>query len=145
MKFINPKKIRFHHCDPAGIVFYPQYYYLLHETQEDFFSHINFSLYSIIEQGHGVPIVDMKTQFKGMCRQGEDVVIELSFSKIGGSSMTMEYEIFGTVQNKKNENDLKLKATGTIVFVELKTSRPQKIPDALRQALMPYLETTHHA
>ena len=37
MIFSTPKKIRFHHCDPAGIVFYPQFFYLLHEAQEDFF------------------------------------------------------------------------------------------------------------
>jgi len=140
MKFINPKRIRFHHCDPAGIVFYPQYYYLLHETQEDFFSHINFSLYSMIDQDFGIPIVDMKTQFKGMCRQGDDVTIELSFSKIGGSSMTLEYEIFGANQSKNIERELKLKATGTIVYIDLKNNCPQKIPDALRAALTPYLE-----
>jgi 4-hydroxybenzoyl-CoA thioesterase len=126
MKFINPKKIRFHHCDPAGIVFYPQYYYLLHETQEDFFSHIDFSLYSMIDQGCGIPIVDMKTQFNGMCRQGDDVTIELHFSKIGGSSMTMEYEIYGANQIKNIERELKLKATGTIVYIDLQSNRPQK-------------------
>ena len=91
MKFINPKLIRFHHCDSAGIVFYPQYYYLLHETQEDFLLHIGFSLYDMIDQGIGVPIVDMKTQFCGMCRQGDEIEIELSLSKIGGSSIAIEY------------------------------------------------------
>jgi 4-hydroxybenzoyl-CoA thioesterase len=145
MKFINPKRIRFHHCDPAGIVFYPQYYYLLHETQEDFFSHIHFSLYSMIDKGCGIPIVDMKTQFSGMCRQGDDVNIELHVSKIGGSSMTMEYEIYGPNQTKNIERELKLKATGTIVYIELQSNRAQKIPDELRTALIPYLELPTHA
>jgi 4-hydroxybenzoyl-CoA thioesterase len=145
MKFINPKRIRFHHCDSAGIVFYPQYYYLLHETQEDFLSHIQFSLYSMIDQGMGVPIVDMKTQFKGMCRQGDDVTIELSLSKIGGSSLTMEYEIYGANPISGIDRELKVKATGTIVYLDLKTNRPQKIPDDLRTALTPYLENSPNA
>ncbi|MDB5967509.1 MAG: thioesterase superfamily, partial [Polaromonas sp.] len=39
MIFSSKKLIRFHHCDPAGIVFYPQFFYLLHEMQEDFLMH----------------------------------------------------------------------------------------------------------
>jgi len=145
MKFINPKRIRFHHCDPAGIVFYPQYYFLLHETQEDFFSHIGFSLYDMIDQGCGVPIVDMKTQFCGMCRQGDDVEIELGLSKLGGSSICMEYEIFGANKHKNIPRELKLKATGTIVYIDLASNKPIKLPEELRTALEPYLEISPHA
>jgi len=50
MKFISPKFIRLRHCDSASIVFYPQSYYLPHETQDDFFSHIGFPLHDMIIQ-----------------------------------------------------------------------------------------------
>lgn len=40
MKFITHKTVRFQHCDPAGIVFHPQFFVLLHEVQEDFLVHI---------------------------------------------------------------------------------------------------------
>ncbi len=142
MKFVNPKRIRFQHCDPAGIVFYPQYYILLHETQEDFFLHIGYSLNHIIDEGSGVPIVDMKTQFCGMCRLGDEVEIELSISKLGGSSVCMEYEIFGANKQKNIQRELKLKATGTIVYVDLASNKPTKLPEKFRTALEPYLEIT---
>ena len=32
--FAADKPIRFHHCDPAGIVFYPQYFVLFNELVE---------------------------------------------------------------------------------------------------------------
>jgi 4-hydroxybenzoyl-CoA thioesterase len=35
--FVREKRVRFHHCDPAGIVFYPQYFVLFHELMEDWF------------------------------------------------------------------------------------------------------------
>ncbi len=38
MPFRNDKLIRFHHCDPAGIVFYPRYFVLFHELYEDWFA-----------------------------------------------------------------------------------------------------------
>ena len=37
MAFVSDKQIRFHHCDPAGIVFYPQYFVLMNELVEDWF------------------------------------------------------------------------------------------------------------
>ncbi len=101
MKFISPKFIRFHRCDSAGIDFYAQYYYLPHATQDDFFSHIGFSLHQMIIQGNSVPIVNMKTQLSGLCRQADAFDIELSTSKIGGSIINIEYAIFG-IDKQKN-------------------------------------------
>ena len=81
MIFSTPKKIRFHHCDPAGIVFYPQFFYLLHEAQEDFFTHIGFPEHEMINAGYGVPIVDLKTRFLGMCRNGDRSIPRWHFQK----------------------------------------------------------------
>ncbi|MBC7608175.1 MAG: acyl-CoA thioesterase [Polaromonas sp.] len=132
MKFTTPKKIRFHHCDPAGIVFYPQFFYLLHEAQEDFFVHIGFAEHSMINGGHGVPIVDLKCQFLGMCRNGDDVDITLALSRLGNSSIGMDYEILGGGQ-------VKLRASGVVVYSKVPDGKPVRIPDDLRQALQPYL------
>ena len=133
MKFSTPKKIRFHQCDPAGIVFYPQFFYLLHEAQEDFFAHIGFAEHNMINAGHGVPIVDLKTQFLGMCRNGDDIVINLTLSKLGNSSIAMDYDII-------SEGHVRLRANGVVVYSTVPAGKPQRIPDDLRQALLPYLQ-----
>ena len=132
MIFTVPKKIRFHHCDPAGIVFYPQFFYLLHEAQEDFFAHIGFPEHSMINAGYGVPIVDLKTQFLGMCRNGDDVEITLALSKLGNSSIGMDYEVLGGGQ-------VKLRASGVVVYSKVPDGKPVRLPDDLRTALLPYL------
>ena len=132
MIFTVPKKIRFHHCDPAGIVFYPQFFYLLHEAQEDFFAHIGFPEHSMINAGYGVPIVDLKTQFLGMCRNGDDVEITLALSKLGNSSIGMDYEVLGGGQ-------VKLRASGVVVYSKVPDGKPVRLPDDLRTALSPYL------
>jgi 4-hydroxybenzoyl-CoA thioesterase len=133
MKFSTHKKIRFHHCDPAGIVFYPQFFYLLHEAQEDFFEHIGFAEHSMINAGFGVPIVDLKCQFLGMCRNGDAVDITLALSKVGNSSLAMDYEILSGGQAK-------LRASGVVVYSKVPDGKPVRLPDDLRAALMPYFE-----
>ncbi|TAG32347.1 MAG: acyl-CoA thioesterase [Polaromonas sp.] len=125
--------MRFHHCDPAGIVFYPQFFYLLHEAQEDFLAHIGFPEHEMIHAGYGVPIVDLKTQFLGMCRNGDAVDITLALSNIGNSSLAMNYEVTGG-------GHVRLRASGVVVYSKVPDGKPQRLPDDLRAALLPYLQ-----
>ncbi|GAB3467523.1 acyl-CoA thioesterase [Polaromonas eurypsychrophila] len=142
MKFSVRKQIRFHHCDPAGIVFYPQYFYLLHETQEDFLAHIGHPEYELIACGVGVPIVDLKTEFLGMCRYGDEIDISLGLSRIGNASIGMHYEIHSCSSPPDKGQVLKLIATTVVVCSEIPHGKVRPIPDGLRAALQPYLDIT---
>ena len=140
MNFTTQKLVRFHHCDPAGIVFYPQFYVLLHEVQEDFLAHIGHPEHEMIASGYGVPIVDMKTEFLGMCRHGDVLDITLSLTRIGGASLGMYYEIRASAQARQAPAAIKLRATGVVVYSEIPHGKPVRIPDDLRHALQPYLQ-----
>ena len=141
MKFTVQKQVRFHHCDPAGIVFYPQFFYLLHEVQEDFLAHIGFAEHLLIAGGTGVPIVDLKTEFLGMCRNGDQLTMTLELTRIGNASMGMQYEIHGSPTALGEPGAIKLRAHGVVVYSEVPHGKPVRIPDNMRSALMPYLET----
>ena len=141
MIFTVTKQIRFHHCDPAGIVFYPQFFYLLHEVQEDFLAHIGFPEHRLIAGGMGVPIVDLKTEFLGMCRNGDLLTMTLELTRIGNASMGMQYEIYGQPAAPAEAGTIKLRAHGVVVYSEVPHGKPVRIPDALHSALLPYLQT----
>ncbi|MES1978602.1 MAG: thioesterase family protein [Pseudomonadota bacterium] len=140
MIFVIERQIRFHHCDPAGIVFYPQFFYLLHEAKEDFLIHIGFPQHEMIRSGFGTPIVDVKTSFLGMCRYGDEISISVSISKLGNSSLGMDYEIHSGGQPRDAAGALKLKASSVLVYSGLTDGKPLRIPDALRAAMAPYLQ-----
>lgn len=142
MKFTVQKQVRFHHCDPAGIVFYPQFFYLLHEVQEDFLAHIGFPEHALIASGTGVPIVDLKTEFLGMCRNGDPLTMTLELTRIGGSSMGMQYEIHGSAPTRGATSTIRLRAHGVVVYSQVPHGKPLRIPDDMRSALMPYLQTS---
>ncbi|SFU79074.1 4-hydroxybenzoyl-CoA thioesterase [Polaromonas sp. YR568] len=141
MKFTIQKQVRFHHCDPAGIVFYPQFFYLLHEVQEDFLAHIGFPEHILIAGGTGVPIVDLKTEFLGMCRNGDPLTMTLELTRIGNSSMGMLYEIHGAAPAPGSTSTIRLRAHGVVVYSQVPNGKPVRIPDDMRSALMPYLQT----
>ncbi len=130
--FTIEKRIRFQHCDPAGIVFYPQYFYLLSEAMEDFMlaagkpqhEHINV-------RRRGWPIVKLEVDFVGMSRYGEIVAIDVMVRRIGAASMGLDYRIHGA-------NGDRLRASTTIVHVDLATDKAIPIPDDVRAAFEPY-------
>jgi 4-hydroxybenzoyl-CoA thioesterase len=141
MKFITEKQVRFHHCDPAGIVFYPQFFYLLHEVQEDFLAHIGFPEHRLIESGKGIPIVDLKTEFLGMCRHGDPLTLSLELTRIGNTSIGMHYEIHGgSGDTESSSQTIRLKADGVVVYAQVPDGKAIAIPDDFRSALLPFLK-----
>ena len=127
------KQIRFQHCDPAGIVFYPQYFYLLSEAMEDFMAATGKPQHeSINVKKRGWPIVKLEAAFVGMSRYGDIVWIDVGIRRIGGASLVFDYRIRG-------DNGDRMRAIGTVVHVDLATDRPVPIPPDVRAAFEPHV------
>ncbi len=129
--FTTDKQIRFHHCDPAGIVFYPQYFYLLSEAMEDFMAAAGKPQHEQIALRRGWPIIRLEVDFVRMSRYGDAVSIDVLVRKIGGASLAIDYRIRGIDGDR-------LKASTTVVHVDLDTDRAMVIPDDVRAAFEPY-------
>ncbi len=130
--FTIEKRILFQHCDPAGIVFYPQYFYLLSEAMEEFMLAAGKPQHELINvERRGWPIVKLDVDFVGMSRYGETISIDVMIRRIGGASMAIDYRIRGA-------NGDRLRASTTIVHVDLETDKAIPISDDLREAFEPY-------
>lgn len=128
------KLIRFHHCDPAGIVFYPQYFVLFNELVEDWFNQglgIDFARFHV-EQGLGVPMASIVCRFLSPSKVGETLRLSLSVSRIGNSSL--ELAVTGSANG-----EARVEATLTIVLASLATKRSLPFPAAMRTQLERYL------
>jgi 4-hydroxybenzoyl-CoA thioesterase len=128
------KLIRFHHCDPAGIVFYPQYFVLFNELVEDWFNQglgIDFARFHV-EQGLGVPMASIVCRFLSPSKVGETLRLSLSVSRIGKSSL--ELAVTGSASG-----EARVEATLTIVLASLATKRSLPFPPEMRTQLERYL------
>ncbi len=126
--------IQFSHCDPAGIVFYPQFFYILSEAKEDFLMHIGHPQHHYINKLRtGWPMVRLETDFKRPSRYGDQIDVDIEVFKLGNTSLGLEYTIRG-------DDGERLVANSVIVLTNLDTGKPQPIPDDLRAALTPYLK-----
>jgi 4-hydroxybenzoyl-CoA thioesterase len=128
--FRTEKLIRFHHCDPAGIVFYPQYFVLFHEVLEDWFSEglgIDYAQF-VRSHGMGLPTVKLECEFLSPNPMGNVVTFELGVKHIGNSSIALG--VRGVVAGRES-----IRATLTVVHASVKEMRPVPIPDDLRSAM----------
>src|SRR2546425_13061968 len=91
--FVVRKFVRFSHCDPAGIIFYPQYFVLAHDCKEDWFREgIGYPFEKMITADRrGFPIVRLESEFMRASRLGEELSFEIAVQSVGASSLKLAY------------------------------------------------------
>ena len=129
-RFVATRQIRFGHCDPAGLVFYPQYMLLLHEVFEDWFQYALGVHYQhmVSAAGIGVPLVSLDVKFARPSRSGDTVDFMLFVEAVGNSSTQIVTECRG-------EDGVRFTARTTFVTVDFQAARPIPIPAVLREAI----------
>ncbi len=131
--FTVRKTIRFGHCDPAGIVYYPRYLDLLHEAKEDWLRDgVGVPLSELIGvRRRGLPIVRLEADFLAPSRLGDDVEIDVGVGRVGGTSLHVHYELRG-------DGRPRLRARSVVVHVRLDDGRPVALDGDLRERLARY-------
>ena len=135
MKFTTTRTVRFCDCDPAGIVFYPQYMVMLNTLAEVWFDealHIPYAQL-IGERRTGLPTVRLEVDFTAVSRHGEVLTQTVEIEKLGRSSMTLAVEFRGAA------DQLRMRARQVLVCTSLNTHKAIPLPDDVRAALLPYV------
>jgi 4-hydroxybenzoyl-CoA thioesterase len=132
--FIHDQLIRFAHCDPAAIVYFPRFFDLAHSTMEDWLSEgVGIALQELIQKRRiGTPTVKINCDFVKPLRMGDKLRFELRVSRIGNASVDVEY-----VGSKDGIKHLQIKQT--LVFMNLDSVQATAIPDDVRKRLEEFL------
>ena len=133
--FSTPISIRFAHCDPAGIVFYPRYFELINGVVEDWCAQgLEMSFHEMhMVQGIGLPTVHIETDFVKTSVMGDELIAELRVTKLGRASATVEILMLG------QEQDLRLKAQLVLVMAQVRERKAIALPAQLREQMQKYL------
>jgi 4-hydroxybenzoyl-CoA thioesterase len=133
--FQTQRPVRFADCDPAGIVFFPQYLVMLNTQVEQFFDealHIPYA--GLIGQRRlGLPTVRLEVDFTAISRHGETLTLSLLVKKLGQSSLALQHRAHGA------DGELRLAARQVLVCTSLDNHQSQPLPEDVREALEPFL------
>ena len=135
--FRTERKIRFSHCDPAGIVYFVNFFDMVGGCVEDWFGEaIGFTFDEMhLKRRVGFPIVNTGCQFFRPCHLGDLLVLELQVAHLGRSSI--EFSVRGRVGEEE-----KFHARHKVAMMSLETLRSEPIPDDLRARMEPYVEVS---
>ncbi len=125
--FIHQRKIRFSHCDPAGILYFAHVFDFANAAVEDWFETGLGMPFSEFHLRHrlGNPVVSTDCRFLRACRFGEQITLELSPTRIGRSSIEM-------VILAKVGGEERMRLRHRTAMISLDRFRAIAIPDALR-------------
>lgn len=132
-RFERPLTIRFSHCDPAGLVFYPRYFTMFNDLVEDWVTSALGIPYAELlgRRRTGLPSVSLQIRFTAISRMGDEVTMGLTLDHVGRSSLRLS---LGCRQGTQQ----RVVAEQVLVATSLDTHRPIPIPDDLRRAMVAF-------
>lgn len=126
--------MRFSDCDPAGIVFFPQYLVMVNGVIEEWFN-VGLKLpyaHMIASRRTGLPTVRLEVDFTAISHHGDELTFNVEVEKLGRSSLTELMEAHGG-------DELRMRVRQVLVCTSLQTHKPQALPDDIRNGLLPYV------
>ncbi|MBS9721857.1 acyl-CoA thioesterase [Tianweitania sp. BSSL-BM11] len=129
-------KIRFGHCDPAGIVYTPRFFDIFNVAIEEWYNaRLGISYYDLIgPRRTGLGYVNAHADFFQPACMGDTLEIAVDLERVGTSSFALQLHAF-------NGEAEALRGRFTVVTTDLTTHRSKPIPDDLRVALLDYAKS----
>ena len=87
--------IEWGHCDPAGIVFYPNYFAWFDASTAHHFQAAGLPKPELVKKYNvvGFPMVDTRAAFHIPSKYGDEVVIETTITEFGRSSFSVHHKL----------------------------------------------------
>ena len=134
--FTKEVKIRFGDCDPAGIVYHPQYYYILNFMMEEFLDECIGMRFVEKSRRIGLPVAGIRTEFVETATVGDVLECRIWIENLGEKSVR-----FAMTLADKKTGALKVKCVQTCIFVTMTNKLESvQIPEDLRSRFEEYLK-----
>lgn len=124
-RFAQP--IRFSHCDPAGVLYFPHLFDFVNAAMEDWFAQrLGLPFHVLhLELRRGNPVLRTRCEFVAPCRFGETLALDLEPLAVGRSSI--EARLSGSVAGAP-----RLRVRHKTALMSLQTMRAVELPEELR-------------
>jgi len=123
--FKTKMKIRFHDCDPAGVLFFGRVYELCHSAYEEMIASFDLKVDYWHNDEYIVPVIKSEAHYHQPMKYGEEISIEIIVKTLKSSSFELEYLL-----SNKDGNECVLVNT-VHVFVDKNTWKKKKMSDGI--------------
>jgi acyl-CoA thioester hydrolase len=133
--FVHRLRVRFHECDPQGVVFNAHYFAYFDVALTEMWREAFGSYGEVVDSGTDVVVVEASATFRAPARFDDEIDVALGIDRLGTTSMTMAASIL-------RDGELLVEGRMVHVFVDTATMAKQPIPGWLRAGLEAYATTS---
>nr|WP_208406353.1 thioesterase family protein [Amycolatopsis granulosa] len=123
-----PLRVRFHECDPQGIVFNAHYLAYFDMASFEFFKAVFGSYDALREYGVDVVVAESNLRYHAPSRFDDELVVEVVIDHLGTTSMILGFTV-------RRGDDLIATGTNRYVFVDATALTKAAPPEDVRAKL----------
>ncbi|HZW39945.1 MAG TPA: thioesterase family protein [Ignavibacteriaceae bacterium] len=124
--FETKRKIEFHHCDPAGVLFYGNLFSICHSVYEEIIDTLKMDIKYWNNEEWAVPIISTSANYFKSIRRGDVLKIKVLLSSIREHSFELEYNLY-------KDDGLYASASTVHIFVNKSTWKKTSIPLEIKE------------
>lgn len=125
-------RVRYAETDQMGYVYYGNYAMYYEVGRVESLRQLGLTYRSLEGMGIMMPVLENHSRYKAPARYDELLTVRTTIREMPGVRITFFYEIYNGEMKLVNEGETQL------VFIDMKTNRPRKAPDAMLQVLAPF-------
>ena len=131
--FQHQRRVHFHECDPAGIVYFAHVFTFCHEAYEELMRAGGLPIETLLTGATVYPLRHVEADFTGPMRMGDLVTIAVVIGKLGERSFRVDYTV-------RDPQGAPLATSASVhVAVDKASMRPVAIPPPVRAWLEQHL------
>jgi acyl-CoA thioester hydrolase len=131
MPFVHRLRVRFHECDPQGVVFNAHYFTYFDVALTEMWREAFGSYGEVVASGTDVVVVEAGATFRAPARFDDELDVELRVARLGNTSMQTATAI-------RRDGELLVEGRLVHVFIDTATMAKKAIPEHMRAGLEPY-------
>lgn len=141
-KFAIEERVRWGDVDAAGIIFYGSYIRFFEIAETELFRTVGLSYGRVFDELEiWLPRVHLECDFHRAAQMDDLLEVSVYVGKIGRTSLRLNFEVRRKNEAGEIEEELMATAHFVLVSTDRENLKPIPVPDELRRALRPYLES----
>lgn len=127
-------RVRYAETDQMSYVYYGNYATYYEVARVECIRSLGFTYKALEEMGVMMPVLELHTFYYQPARYDELLTIKVSIPKLPTLKIVFQYEIFN------EEGQLLNKGETTLVFINMKTNKPMRMPEVMGKLLSEYFK-----
>jgi acyl-CoA thioester hydrolase len=125
-------RVRYAETDQMGYAYYGNYAAYYEVARVECIRSLGFSYKALEEMGVMLPVLELHTRYLLPARYDELLTIRVVIPKKPTLKILFQYEILNETGQLINEGET------TLVFINMKTNRPMRMPEVMAKLLEPF-------